>query len=171
MRRLTAGLLSPVSADAESTSKSDRNSIASISASSMISMRSSAPSASKPHDNRAKREQNPRYGHYNGLNLQRARGDLLTFRKPYPDVLVVQPRQDWGFAIIAPDRWTTRPRGAYHYPARRRIAVTCTGPHAPPRLSAIAAGSRYEPPQQPFGSSRSRVEAAPCGFRGRCSCC
>src|SRR4029077_18641026 len=51
-----------------STSKSGRNSIASISASSMISMRSSARSALKLRDNRVKREQNPRHGHYNGLN-------------------------------------------------------------------------------------------------------
>jgi hypothetical protein len=35
----------------------------------MISMPSFAPSASKPRDNGAKREQNPRYGHYNGLSL------------------------------------------------------------------------------------------------------
>src|SRR4029077_9244345 len=52
-----------------STSKSGRNSIASISASSMISTRSSARSALKLRDNRVKREQNPRRGHYNGLSL------------------------------------------------------------------------------------------------------
>jgi hypothetical protein len=40
--------------------------IASTNASSMISMPSSAPSASKPHDNPVKREQNPHCGHYNG---------------------------------------------------------------------------------------------------------
>ena len=33
----------------------------------MILMRSSRPSGSKPHDSTAKREQNPHYGHYNGL--------------------------------------------------------------------------------------------------------
>jgi hypothetical protein len=33
----------------------------------MISMRSSARSTLKPRDNRVKREQNPRHGHYNGL--------------------------------------------------------------------------------------------------------
>ena len=33
----------------------------------MISMRSSARSALKLRDNRVKREQNPRHGHYNGL--------------------------------------------------------------------------------------------------------
>jgi len=33
----------------------------------MILMRSSEPSASKPHDNSAQREQNPHDGHYNGL--------------------------------------------------------------------------------------------------------
>ena len=49
-------------------SKSDRSSIASINVSSMISMPSFAPSASKSHDKGAKREQNPRYSHYNGLN-------------------------------------------------------------------------------------------------------
>ena len=44
---------------------SGRNSIASISASSTISMRSSARSALKLRDNRVKREQNPCHGHYN----------------------------------------------------------------------------------------------------------
>jgi hypothetical protein len=34
----------------------------------MISMRSSARSALKLRDNRVKREQNPRHGHYNGLS-------------------------------------------------------------------------------------------------------
>jgi hypothetical protein len=34
----------------------------------MISIPSFAPSASKPHDKDAKREQNPHYTHYNGLN-------------------------------------------------------------------------------------------------------
>lgn len=38
----------------------------------MISMHSCRPSASKPHDNAAKREQNPHYGHYNGLTMIRA---------------------------------------------------------------------------------------------------
>ena len=33
----------------------------------MISMRSSRPSASKPHDNTGEREKNPHYAHYNGL--------------------------------------------------------------------------------------------------------
>jgi hypothetical protein len=57
-----------------STSKSGRNSIASISASSMISMRSSVRSALKLRDNRVKREQNPRHGHYNGLT-HKSRGN------------------------------------------------------------------------------------------------
>src|SRR4249920_3244082 len=57
-----------------STSKSGRNSIASISASSMISMRSSARSALKLRDNRVKREQKPPHGHYNGLT-QESRGN------------------------------------------------------------------------------------------------
>ena len=48
---LTAGLLSPVSADAQIAPRSDLNSIASTSASSMISMPSSARSASTPRDN------------------------------------------------------------------------------------------------------------------------
>ena len=34
----------------------------------MISIPSFAPSASKPHDKDVKREQNPRYTRYNGLN-------------------------------------------------------------------------------------------------------
>src|SRR5438552_9459375 len=50
-----------------SISKSDPSSIASISASSMISTPSSAPSVSKRHNKTAKREQNPHYSHYNGL--------------------------------------------------------------------------------------------------------
>ncbi len=37
----------------------------------MISMRSSRPSASKPHDNTGEREKNPHYAHYNGLNQKR----------------------------------------------------------------------------------------------------
>src|SRR5438552_13586651 len=52
-----------------SISKSDPSSIASISASSMISTPSSAPSVSKRHNKTAKREQNPHYSHYNGLNM------------------------------------------------------------------------------------------------------
>ena len=35
----------------------------------MISIPSFAPSASKPHDKDAKREQNPRYTRYNGLSF------------------------------------------------------------------------------------------------------
>jgi hypothetical protein len=35
----------------------------------MISMRSSRPLASKPHDNTGEREQNPHYAHYNGLDV------------------------------------------------------------------------------------------------------
>jgi hypothetical protein len=46
--------------------KGDRNLIASIRALSMISIPSFGPSASKPHDKDAKREQNPRYTRYNG---------------------------------------------------------------------------------------------------------
>jgi hypothetical protein len=38
--------------------------------SSMISMPSFAPSASKSHDKGAKREQNPPYSHYNGLSAE-----------------------------------------------------------------------------------------------------
>jgi hypothetical protein len=41
--------------------------IASISALSMILIPSFAPSASKPHEKAAKREQNPHYTRYNGL--------------------------------------------------------------------------------------------------------
>src|SRR5207253_6870880 len=51
-----------------STSKNDLNSTASISVSSMTSTRLYGPSASKQRDNTAKREQNPHYGHHNGLN-------------------------------------------------------------------------------------------------------
>src|SRR5712691_1620196 len=51
-----------------SNPKGDLNSIASISASSTISIPSSEPSASKPRDSTLKREQNPRYSHDNGLN-------------------------------------------------------------------------------------------------------
>src|SRR5204863_426566 len=55
----------------KSLTKSDLSSIAFTTASSMILMRSSRPSGSKPHDSTAKREQNPHYGHYNGLSCFR----------------------------------------------------------------------------------------------------
>src|SRR5437868_1926028 len=55
----------------KSLTKSDLSSIAFTTASSMILMRSSRPSGSKPHDSTAKREQNPHYGHYNGLTAPR----------------------------------------------------------------------------------------------------
>src|SRR5271169_4695900 len=67
MRRSPLPFSAPSARMLESTSKSDLSSIASTSASSMTSMPSSALSASKPRDTRAKREQNPRHGHYNGL--------------------------------------------------------------------------------------------------------
>src|SRR6266849_2870462 len=50
-----------------SNPKGDRSSIASISASSTISIPSYEPSASKPRDFNLKREQNPRYRQHNGL--------------------------------------------------------------------------------------------------------
>ena len=53
----------------KSLTKSALNSIASTTASSMISMRSSRPLASKPHDNPGEREQNPHYRHYKGLTI------------------------------------------------------------------------------------------------------
>jgi hypothetical protein len=40
----------------------------------------------------------------------------------------------------------------------------------PPRVSVPTAGSHCGPPGRPRGLSRSRVEGAPCVFRGRCSC-
>jgi hypothetical protein len=43
----------------------------------MISMPSFAPSASKSHDKGAKREQNPPYSHYNGLERFSATRSLL----------------------------------------------------------------------------------------------
>src|SRR5712692_10119943 len=52
-----------------SNPKGDRSSIASISASSTISIPSYEPSASKPRDFNLKREQNPRYRQHNGLTL------------------------------------------------------------------------------------------------------
>src|SRR6266851_5931132 len=63
-----------------SNPKGDRSSIASISASSTISIPSSEPSASKPRDFNLKREQNPRYRQHNGLILRfllAAGGDAL----------------------------------------------------------------------------------------------
>ena len=60
------------------TTASNENKIpvtATITASSMISMRSSARSALKLRDNRVKREQNPRHGHYNGLKDDVAMAD------------------------------------------------------------------------------------------------
>src|SRR5438132_13395430 len=56
----------------QSLRRSDLSSIAFTTASSMILMRSSRPSGSKPHDSTAKREQNPHYGHYNGLKALEA---------------------------------------------------------------------------------------------------
>src|ERR1700687_4784380 len=50
-----------------SNPKGDRSSIASISASSTISIPSYEPSVSKPRDFNLKREQNPRYRQHNGL--------------------------------------------------------------------------------------------------------
>ena len=64
---LSPAFLAPSAPMLESTSKTDLSSTASISGSSMISTLSSARSASKPHNNGAKREQNPHYRHYNGL--------------------------------------------------------------------------------------------------------
>ena len=64
---LTAGLLSPIKQTSGFKPKGDRNLTGSISALSMISIPSFAPSASRPHDNDAKREQNPHYTRYNGL--------------------------------------------------------------------------------------------------------
>src|SRR5262252_499889 len=84
---------------AKSTSKSDRNSIAFISASSTISMPSFVPSVSKPHDKHAKQEQNPHYSHYNGLTnprkSSRRRGPLHTaiaYFDPLPLHTAAQPR-------------------------------------------------------------------------------
>ena len=67
MRRSLPAFSAQSAQIAKSISKSDRSSIASINVSSMISMPSFAPSASKSHDKGAKREQNPPYSHYNGL--------------------------------------------------------------------------------------------------------
>jgi hypothetical protein len=55
----------------EIAAKGGRNLIASIGALSMISIPSFAPSACKPHDKDAKREQNPRYTRNNGLTAPR----------------------------------------------------------------------------------------------------
>jgi hypothetical protein len=63
---LTAGVVSPFTADAridqQKWSQLDRLYQRVVE----ISMRSSARSALKLRDNRVKREQNPRHGHYNG---------------------------------------------------------------------------------------------------------
>ena len=67
MRRSLPAFSAQSAQIAKSISKSDRSSIASINVSSMISMPSFAPSASKSHDKGAKLEQNPPYSHYNGL--------------------------------------------------------------------------------------------------------
>ncbi len=66
---LTAGLLSPVSTDAKLPAQKRSQLDRLYHASSMILMRSSRPSASKPHDNSAQREQNSHCGNYNGLKL------------------------------------------------------------------------------------------------------
>src|ERR1700722_5730738 len=74
MRRSLPAFSAQSAQIAKSISKSDRSSIASINVSSMISMPSFAPSASKSHDKGAKREQNPPYSHYNGLIYACAEG-------------------------------------------------------------------------------------------------
>jgi hypothetical protein len=63
---LTAGLLSPIKADARLQAQR-RSQLDRLYPLSMISIPSFAPSASKPHDKAAKREQNPHYTRYNGL--------------------------------------------------------------------------------------------------------
>jgi hypothetical protein len=62
-----------------SNPKGDRSSIASISASSTISIPSYEPSASKPRDFNLKREQNPRYRQHNGLTSGKWISDLQFF--------------------------------------------------------------------------------------------
>jgi len=67
MRHSQPACCPPLAAMPASTSKSDRGSIAAISAWSMISTSSGAPAGSEPRDKAAKRQQNPHYGHHNGL--------------------------------------------------------------------------------------------------------
>ena len=55
-------------------------------------MRSSRPSASKPHNNTAQREQNPHYGHYNGLSL---RGEAFVGPRQEAEVSAYFTPQEW----------------------------------------------------------------------------
>src|SRR5262245_6932792 len=70
----------PFAAMHASLSNGDRNSIASTSASSTISILSCAQSGSKLRDKTTKREQNPRYGHDNGLDYVVKKGKSRVVR-------------------------------------------------------------------------------------------
>jgi len=63
----------------------------------MISIPSFAPSASKPHDKAAKREQNPHYTHYNGLTQLsfEARAQLKNANLPPEIRAAIEERLRW----------------------------------------------------------------------------
>ena len=63
----------------------------------MISIPSFAPSASKPHDKAAKREQNPHYTHYNGLGHSTIAMTMDTYGHLFP-------RGDDGDALAEAER-------------------------------------------------------------------
>src|SRR5580693_1080446 len=127
MRRSLPAFSAQSAQIAKSISKSDRSSIASINVSSMISMPSFAPSASKSHDKGAKREQNPPYsGNAAGSRPPRSApqlprnwqeisvGDLVLARQ--------DPEDGWYETIVvevANDMLTLRWRD---YPRQRRFA-------------------------------------------------
>jgi hypothetical protein len=62
----------------------------------MISIPSFAPSASKPHDKAAKREQNPHYTRYNGLSLT-----LADLGGVCESILHAAPDMDWNFYTVS----------------------------------------------------------------------
>jgi hypothetical protein len=84
--------------------------IASISALLMISIPSFAPSASKPHDKVAKREQNPHYTHYNGLR------DCSEWRQSYSGTRM-QGRHLFG-THLTPTTWRAFDRTTHGNPSR-----------------------------------------------------
>jgi hypothetical protein len=91
----------------------------------MILMRSSRPSGSKPHDNTAKREQNPHYGHYNGLMMTGYEGAAIRDKAIIRDADLMRGR-----LLLA-----HRPGRSLHLPRNRRGER--------PRTMASPAGTRF----------------------------
>jgi hypothetical protein len=106
----------------------------------MISMRSSARSALKLRDNRVKREQNPRHGHYNGLSSS-ARLSMpsekifISPRSKYTCARACPvPAVDWAVAGIDPSASittaaTTRIASKRHNVFMTRSTLSGPSPH------------------------------------------